>query len=76
MIFKQEMMTSEYIKALKINDSLITRSDISLMRLKRLKTCFNVHRNPCDEYLRIFSLIKTSSFRRLILKDFNDTMSR
>ncbi len=69
------MIISEYIKILKINNLLITRLNTLLIRLKRLKTCFNVYRNPYDKYLRIFLLIKTLSFRRLILKDFNNTIS-
>jgi len=37
MIFKQEMIISEYIKILKINNSLVTRLNTSLRRLKKLK---------------------------------------
>ena len=37
------MIINEYIKILKINNLLVIRLNTLLMRLKRLKTCFNVH---------------------------------
>jgi len=37
------MMISEYIKTLKTNNSLVTRLNALLRRLKKLKTYFNVH---------------------------------
>ncbi len=39
----QEIITSEYIEALKMNDSLVTRLNTLLKKLKKLKTCFNVY---------------------------------
>ncbi len=69
MIFKQGMIISEYIKTLKMNNLLVTRLNTSLKRLKKLKTCFNVHRDSCDDYVKICSFIKTLSFHRLTFEN-------